>query len=98
MYFAIFEGKPYAIVNGKFHPCVVFENGYHIGATPQNIAAKGYLSETEVKAKLGFAGKELSSMTDKKPAPKPVPEVVPEPKKETPKAGAKATAAVTRKR
>lgn len=103
MYFAIYEGKPYAIVGGKFHPCAIFESGYRIGATPLSIAAKGYFSEQEIKAKLGFKGGELSSfaVVAKKIAPaipEVIPEVIPEPKKEAPKAGAKATAAVTRKR
>lgn len=100
MYFAIYEGKPYAIVGGKFHPCAIFESGYRIGATPLNIAAKGYFSEQEIKAKLGFKSGELSSfaVVAKKIAPviQAEPEKVPE--KAPAKAGAKATAAVTRKR
>lgn len=100
MYFAIYEGKPYAIVGGKFHPCAIFESGYRIGATPLNIAAEGYFSEQEIKAKLGFKGGELSSfaVVAKKITPtiQAEPERVPE--KAPAKAGAKATAAVTRKR
>ena len=101
MYFAIYEGKPYAIVGGKFHPCAIFESGYRIGATPLNIAAKGYFSEQEIKAKLGFKGGELSSfaVVAKKIIPAiQAPTIQAEPEKVPAKAGAKATAAVTRKR
>lgn len=81
MKFAIYNGKAYAVINGQFYPCAIFQSGYRVGTTPREVPAHGRYSEYELRAKLGFKGVEISSLEDEIPMTAPVKKAV----KATPK-------------
>lgn len=73
MKFAIYNGKAYAVIEGKFYPCAVFQTGYRVGDTQIEVPARGRYSEYELRAKLGFKGIEISSIEEQATAPKTAP-------------------------
>ena len=73
MKFAIYNGKAYAVINGLFYPCAIFQTGYRVGNTPREVPAHGRYSEYELRAKLGFTGVEISSIEEQVTVPQTAP-------------------------